>query len=394
MGKGGRRLETETSSLLIRKSFKNPEVRTMRANNRCGRMRQDISPLLIKKDVIIRGAMKKMDDGAERILFVVDDDMKMLGSLTDGDIRRWILSEGALYESVDKLFNPNPIFVDEDYDMDNVKNLMIEQKIDWIPVLDKEHRIADIIIWEDIFKRKQRDKDILHAPVVIMAGGKGLRLDPFTKILPKPLIPIGDKPVSELTMDNFYEYGCCDFYLVLGYKAEMVKSYFDNTEIKYRIHYIKEDKPLGTAGGLNLLPEDFAKNFFITNCDTIIKADYADIYNFHMDNGNDITLVSSMQHFKVPYGVIEIDNRGSLKQIIEKPEYDFLTNTGMYVAKKGIIDFVPKGEMFHLTDLLEVLKKNGKKVGVYPISQKSWLDVGRWEEYRRTLKEFGSGADE
>jgi len=365
----------------------------MRVNEKCRKMREDISPLLIKRDVMIRDAMKKMDDGAERILFVIDDNMRMLGTLTDGDIRRWILDDGALSESIDKLFNPNPIFVNEDYEMDGIKEVMIREKIDWIPVVDKKCRIVDVIIWEDIFKKRQRNRDELNVPVVIMAGGKGLRLDPFTKILPKPLIPIGDKPVSELTMDNFYEYACCDFYLILGYKAEMVKSYFDNTEMKYRIHYIKEDKPLGTAGGLNLLPMDFAENFFVTNCDTIIKADYADIYRFHMDNGNDITLVSSMQHFTVPYGVIEISDSGSLKNIIEKPEYDFLTNTGMYVVKKSILDFIPRDEMFHITDLIEVFKKNKKRIGVYPISQKSWLDVGHWEEYRRALKEFGVGVE-
>jgi len=360
----------------------------MRVNEKRRKMRGDISSLLIKRDVMIRDAMKKMDDGAERILFVTDEDMKMLGTLTDGDIRRWILSEGALFESIDKLFNQNPISVDENYNMDNVRDTMIEQKIDWIPVVDKERRIVDVIIWEDIFKGKQRDKDILNVPVVIMAGGTGLRLDPFTKILPKPLIPIGDKPISEITMDSFYEYGCREFYLILGYKAEMVKSYFDNTELKYRINYIKEDKPLGTIGGLSLLPQDFAEDFLVTNCDTIIKANYADIFKFHMDNGHDITMVGSMQHFTVPYGVINIDSKGSLKGIIEKPEYDFLTNTGMYVVKKNIIDSIPKDKMFHVTDLIEALKKNGGRVGVYPISQKSWLDVGQWEEYRKTLREF------
>lgn len=360
----------------------------MKKNNNSGKMKEDIKLFLGKRRVTVKDAMKKMDEADEKILFMVDDDERLLGSLTDGDIRRWILKEGALLESVDKAFNLHPVFVNEDYNIGHVKKVMVNQRIKYIPVVNKRHKIVDLLVWEDIFKSKQKNKNNLEAPVVMMAGGTGLRLDPFTKILPKPLIPIGDKAVSEIIMERFNECGCKDFYLMLGHKAEMVKTYFHNIGDKYKITYIQENEPLGTSGALHLLPEDFSEDFFVTNCDTIIKADYRDMYKFHLDNEYDMTLISSMQHLTVPYGVIEIDNHGYLRKISEKPEYDFLANTGMYVFKKSILTLIPKGKIFHITDLINIAKKEGRRVGVYPISRKSWLDVGQWEEYRRTLREF------
>jgi len=352
------------------------------------KMRKNIALFLVKGRTIVKEAMKKMDKASEKILFVVSKDNKLLGSLTDGDIRRWILNEGMLSESIGKVFNRQPIFVNEDYNVDEIKEIMINKKIGWIPVVDERHKIIDILLWEDIFKRKQETKNNLNIPVIIMAGGKGLRLSPFTKILPKPLVPIGDKPVSEVIMERFNEYGCSLFYFILGYKADMVKVYFHKIGSKYKLNYIQEERPLGTSGGLNLLPKGISENFFVTNCDTVIKADYSDIYKFHTGNKCDMTLIGSVQHFRVPYGVIEVDKQGSLKEITEKPEYDFLASTGMYILNKNTLNLIPKGKIFHITDLVNTLKKKGRRIGVYPVSNKSWLDVGQWEEYKKAIEKL------
>jgi len=352
---------------------------------------EKIQKLFVKENVSIKEAMKQMSEGAERILFVVNVDRELIGSLTDGDIRGWILSDKSLKESINKVFNKNPVFVKEDHPIDDVKKLMIDKKIEWMPVVDDSNRVADIYLWEDIFDDSQkREKSKIDIPVVIMAGGKGTRMDPFTRILPKPLVPIGEKPVAEVIMDNFYESGCKDFHLVLGYKGEMIKSYFDNTALPYSLNYTWESEALGTAGGLRLLSKDMPETFFVSNCDIIIKADYRDIYDFHIKNKCQITLVSSMNHFKIPYGVIEITGGGELKELVEKPEYDLLVNTGMYVVQKEVLKMISKDHALHFTDLMELVKKEGKgKVGVYPVSEKSWLDIGQWEEYRETVKIMG-----
>ena len=352
-------------------------------------MNENIQKLFIKENVSIKEAMKQMGEGAEGILFVVNGDQELIGSLTDGDIRGWILADKSLKESINKVFNKKPVFVKEGYPIDDVKKLMIDKKIEWIPVVDDSNRVLNIYLWEDVFDDgRKRDRPKIDIPVVIMAGGKGTRMDPFTRILPKPLVPIGEKPIAEIIMDNFHKSGCTDFHLILGYKGEMIKSYFDNTTLPYKLNYTWESEALGTAGGLKLLSKDMPDTFFVSNCDIIIKADYRDIYDFHIKNNCQITLVSSMHHFKIPYGVIEITAGGELKELIEKPEYDLLVNTGMYVVQKEALKMIQKDQVLHFTDLMALVNEKGK-VGVYPVSEKSWLDTGQWEEYRETVKIMG-----
>lgn len=353
-------------------------------------MKDNIKKLLIKKGVSVRDAMKQMGEGAEKILFVVDDDGRLLGALTDGDIRIWILADKALKDSIDKVFNKKPVYVDDACPIDTVKGMMIDQKLESIPVVDASRRVVDVHLWEVIFGEGNRMQKLkISIPVVIMAGGKGARLDPFTRILPKPLFPIGEKPVVEIIMDNFFNSGCDEFHLVLGYKGDMIRSYFDNISLPYKIKYVHEKEALGTAGGLKLLHREMAKTFFVSNCDIIIKADYREVYDFHLKNKCQITLVGSMNHFKIPYGVLKIDEGGELNDIDEKPEYDLLVNTGMYVVEKDVLAMIPKDKYFDFTDLIKRVKKKNGKVGVFPVSEKSWLDVGQWEAYKETVKKIG-----
>jgi len=353
-------------------------------------MPKNLDDIFINKDLTIKNAMKQMDKSSKKILFVVDKEQKLLGTITDGDIRRWILSEGDLNEKVDKIYNKKPVYVKKGISKKGVRKIILETAIESLPLVDEKMHIVDVFFWRELIKddeeRSQKQAN-LKIPVVIMAGGQGSRLDPFTRILPKALIPVGDKPVAEVIIDNFLQHISGDIYLILGYKGEMIKSYFDNTPVNYRIIYIYEGKnPLGTIGGLKLLPQDFPDTFFISNCDTIIKAEYDDIYDFHRKKGYDMTIISSMQHFLVPYGVVEISSGGELKKIEEKPEYDFLVNTGMYVVEKKILKYIPSRKVFHATDLIKAVKKHNGRIGVYPVSEKSWLDIGQWESYKETTK--------
>ncbi|RMZ49956.1 CBS domain-containing protein [Flavobacteriaceae bacterium PRS1] len=346
------------------------------------------SQFVIAKDETILASMKKLDANANKILFVIDENEKLIGSLTDGDIRRWILAGKQLSEKVFKVCNTKPIFIVEEYTTEAVKDIMLTKNIECIPVLSKNHTIIDVIFWLDIFHKKKKEikKRPLNVPVVIMAGGFGTRLAPFTTILPKALIPIGNKSIVEHIIDKFLPYDVKEFHMTVNHKSNIIKSYFEDIEKTYSINIVKENKPLGTAGSLKLLKEKIDDVFIVTNCDIIIYADYAEILDFHVDSGYDITLVSSMMNYKIPYGICEIDKGGKLIEIREKPEYNFLISTGMYVLNKKILDYIPDNEFYHITHLMEEVKKQGGTVGVFPISENSWDDTGEWDEYNKTVK--------
>lgn len=353
-------------------------------------MDKNIDKLLIGESITIKGALKKMGEAGERILFVVDESTRLLGTVTDGDIRRWILKDGDLSEGVTQVYNRQPKSVVCGSDMEAVKQLMVSEKYEAVPVLNEDSQVIDVHLWNDIFADKPLRQDAaLEIPVLVMAGGKGTRMDPFTRILPKPLIPLGEKPVIEVIMDAFADHGCRDFYLTVNYKGKMIQSYFDNAECKHRIEYLWEDKPGGTAGSIRLVSDQVrSSHLFVSNCDIVVKADYHDVYKHHIDDDNDITVVGSMKHFTIPYGVLEVKNGGSLKDIVEKPEYDLLVNTGLYLIRKEVIDHIPADTKFDFTDLIERVKERGGRIGVYPVGQHSWIDVGQWQEYHTAVKDF------
>jgi NDP-sugar pyrophosphorylase family protein len=241
-------------------------------------------------------------------------------------------------------------------------------------------------------KHVEINRSAAGVPTVILAGGLGTRLYPYTKILPKPLIPFGEKPIIEVIMDRFNYYGVRNFHVSVNHMANMIKAYFSDQPADYKIGFVQEEKPLGTAGSLHLLKGAIKKDFFVTNCDILIDADYGGIMDFHKTNQNDITMVCCMKRSSIPYGIVEITKGGTLRSLKEKPEFDHLVNTGMYVVKPGMLDLVPKNKFFHFTDLIEKAKSKGHKVGIYPISENAWLDIGQIEEYRSALARVGQGA--
>jgi len=353
-------------------------------------MQNSYKALFIDKKRTVKEAMRQMDKTAKKILFVADNRDILLGTITDGDIRRWILAGGDLNKKIIKIYNREPVYIKKDASKREIRRIVLKIGSSGFPVVDEKMRVVNVIFWKELIKNdilEEKRTSGLRIPIVIMAGGEGSRLDPFTKILPKALIPIDDKPAAEIIIENFLDDVTGKIYFILGYKGDMIKSYFKNIETKYDIKYISEGKKkYGTAGGLRLLPRNISGTFFLSNCDTLIEADYNEIYSFHRNNHYDITMVSSMQHFIVPYGVISINSGGELKHIKEKPEYDFLVNTGMYVVEKRLLRLIPARKNFHMTDLLRKVKKNGGKIGVYPVSEKSWLDIGQWESYREATK--------
>lgn len=220
-----------------------------------------------------------------------------------------------------------------------------------------------------------------------MAGGQGTRMKPLTNIIPKPLIPIGEKTIIENIMDSFLEYGCSEFHLSVNYKSEVIRHYFEALANEaYHISYFEEDKPLGTAGSLQLLKDKIHSTFFVSNCDILINQDYGELLDFHRENKNEITVVAAMKHYPIPYGTIETKEDGLLAALIEKPEYTFKINAGFYILEPHLLDEIPRSKFYHITHLIEKLNSENRRVGVFPISQKSWQDIGEWSEYLDFLK--------
>ncbi len=351
-------------------------------------MKNMLDRIVISPDVSIKEALKRIDDAAMKILFVCNDKEYLIGSLTDGDIRRRLLSGGDLKEEISSCYNRSPIYVTErDYTTGSIKKLMLEQTLEVIPVVDKEtKKIKKILCWNDIFKETEVSSKALDVPVVIMAGGMGKRMDPFTKVLPKPLIPLGEKTIIEVIIDNFVRSGAKDFFVTLNYMGQMVKNYFDSAKRDYNISFISEEEFLGTAGSLKLLPASLNDTFLVSNCDIIVNLDYADLVKFHRERRNALTVVGSIQHHRIPYGVISFEREGKILNIEEKPEFDFTVNTGVYVLSKEILSHIPHNTNFDMTHLIERLLNEDKRVGVYPVSQKSYTDIGNIEDYKKFTK--------
>lgn len=337
----------------------------------------------------IVGAMEKIDANAHGILFIVNEKDKLLGTVTDGDIRRWIIKCGNLDAKVSEIMNKNPKTIYRK-EISNAQAYMKKVQVKALPVLDSRGKVVDIILdTGEAAEIEKRDTETLaEVPVVVMAGGKGTRLYPYTKILPKPLIPIGDIPIMERIIGKFLDYGVTDFYATVNYKKSMIKSYFADLAADYKIHYVEEDKPLGTAGSLCLIEAEFDKPFIVTNCDILINADYADIYKYHKESGNVLTIVSALKNIVVPYGVIHSKENGTVVSMEEKPKLSYFVNTGMYVLNPDLLKRIPKDTFYHMTDLTDLLLAEGKQVGMYPISEDSFLDMGEFEEMRRMEKKL------
>ena len=330
---------------------------------------------LIKKDQPIKDAMKKIDSTKPKILFVTENE-KLIGALTDGDVRRYLLSGGKVDDPVEKACNKKPKRVA--HSLDEAIS-MLDKNFIAIPVLDKDGNLRDIYTGN---RTKSSRKKKIDIPVVINAGGKGTRLDPFTKILPKPLIPVGDLPIIEHIMRRYEEAGCKDFHIIVNYKKELIKSYFKEIEKEYCIHWADENEPLGTGGGLSLLKNKLKDTFFFICCDSLILTDYSEIVEFHKKNKNDITMICARKKVVIPYGIVNED-KDVLTSIEEKPEFSFLTNTAMYLIEPSVLKDMKKNTRIDFPDFIKEEKEKGKKIGVYTVDEDDWLDMGQMSELEK-----------
>lgn len=343
-----------------------------------------IKKRIIAADCTILEAMKKMDEIKMKILFVFTD-KRFDGILTLGDIQRAIIKGYVLADNVSQILDKNKIYASVDESIDTIRKKMKAIRAECMPIL-QSGKLVEVYTWEDLFETDTEPlKDLIDLPVVIMAGGKGTRLKPLTNVIPKPLVPVGDKTILEVIMDQFETIGCHKFYMSVNYKADMIKYYLSQLDHKYDVEFFMEDKPLGTIGSVALLKGKIKTPFFVSNCDSINEQDYRDVYGYHISNHNDMTIVTMVKSMKIPYGVIETGEDGLMVELKEKPEHTYMVNSGVYILNPDLIDEIPGGQFFHITHLMEKVKMRGGRVGCFPVSEHSWRDMGEWPEYLKMI---------
>lgn len=349
-------------------------------------MKESIKQICIDSKATVLSALKQMDVTRRKLLIVTDGE-KYRSVLSIGDIQRAIIKGDSMDEPIEKILRPSTKVAKTSQDRSEVELYVKEHKNEFMPIMDEDNNLVDVVFWDELFKTEihHRTEDF-NLPVVIMAGGQGTRLRPLTNVLPKPLIPIGEQTMLEDIMDRFVECGCHDFYISVNYKADTIRRYLDNLEKpQYHISYFQEDKPLGTAGSLHLLKDKIHETFFVSNCDSIIDEDYGEILRYHRENHNEITMISAMKSVFIPYGTLDTGENGLLESLHEKPELTFKINTGMYILEPHLLKEIPSDRVYHITYLIEKLVSEGRRVGVYPINEGSWTDIGNWDEYLKYI---------
>lgn len=334
----------------------------------------------------IKSALRQISISGQKCLIIIDKKKKILGTLSDGDLRRAILKGKKLNSSIKNIYKKEPFtLVESSINSDNLKKIFLNKKLDLIPVINNKKEVVKVLYLKDVFKNLNSKVIKNNIYTVIMAGGIGSRLEPFTNVLPKALVPVQNKPVINHIISKFCAYNYNKFYIILNYKAKILRAYFDENKENIFLRFLEEKSPLGTASSLSLLKNKIKEPFFLSNCDIIVNINYNDLYKFHEEKKYKFTIVVSTKQITIPYGSCKLNSDGSLRRIFEKPEYNFLANVGLYVMSPEIINYIPLNQRFDITDLLEILKKKKIKVGVFPIDEGSWVDVGQWEEYRKTL---------
>lgn len=333
----------------------------------------NLEQFTIDTDTALLDVMKKIDENAKGIVYVVDADGILKGTITDGDVRRYILRNVNMSCLAADVMHTNYKFITKD-EAFGAKAFMQTNRITSVPIVDSDGRLDSIEFADGERYYKSANLD---TPVVIMAGGKGTRLYPYTQILPKPLIPVGEKTITEHIFEHFEKFGCTDFSMIVNYKRDFIKAYFK--ESAKDITYYDENEFRGTAGGLRLLKGHINETFFMTNCDILIEDNYFEILKYHKQHGNIITLVCALKKETIPYGIIETKENGEIIGLKEKPSFDFLTNTGFYVIEPEFLDEIPD-TFIHITDVIQSCIDKGMKVGVYPVIADSWMDMGQFEE--------------
>lgn len=340
-----------------------------------------------KKHVIhfntsIREALIKLDKlASDAILFVIDENDKLIGSLTDGDLRRGFIKGLGFEDSIVSFIQPNPSYIIEDENAIEKLEEYKSKNFKIIPILNKERQIVDVLNFKST-------TTIIPADAVLMAGGEGKRLRPLTENTPKPLLKVGEKPIIEYNIDRLSRVGIKNIHLSVNYLAEQLIDYFqDGSSKQLKIKYVQENKPLGTIGSI-LLVEEFKHNdIIVMNSDLLTNIDFADFYKMFKELDADMAVAATSYHVDIPYAVLEVDNSNGVKSLKEKPRYTYYSNAGIYILKKELLKMIPQNTFFDITDLMDKILEMNMKIVTYPING-YWLDIGKHEDYKKAQEDI------
>ena len=331
----------------------------------------------ILQDKKVKEAIKLIDKSPKQILLVIDKKNCLVGTITDGDIRRGILKGFSLEECVDNIMNKNPIVGNINETKEELLYKFKENNIHQIPLVDSNNNIIGIEYVDDFSNIENKETTI-----VIMAGGLGRRLRPLTEKTPKSLLRIHNIPIVQIIIERFRGYGFNNFIISVNYKAKMIESYLkDGRNLGVNISYIKEKKKLGTAGALSLLKNKVTKDFFIINGDVLTNINFNSLIKYHQEEVADATMCTKEYDFEVPYGIIQ-HKENNILNIEEKPIYSFFINAGVYILSSSILKYIPNNEFYNMTDLFRILIKKKRKVISFPIRE-CWVDIGSKKDYEK-----------
>ena len=351
----------------------------------------DMDNMLAGPETTICEVMELLGRNRKGIVLIVDEDNKLIGTLTDGDIRRAILANDPQDQQAARLLErkagslyEHPVTAPLGTTNEEMLELMHDRAVRQVPLVDGEGRVVDVDSMDDLLS-----EELPRLQAVVMAGGFGTRLKPLTDDTPKPMLPVGDKPILEHTIEQLKQVGIHHINITTHYQPEKIKDHFgDGSEFGVDIEYVSEDRPLGTAGAVGLVNAG-AEPMLVINGDILTSVDFQAMHRYHRKHQADMTLGVRRYDFKVPYGVVECQG-AQVRGISEKPEFAFLVNAGIYLLEPSVRQFIPPDERFDMTDLMDVLIAKGRTVASFPIME-YWLDIGQIDDYKKAQTDIKNG---
>ena len=343
---------------------------------------KNVQNILLKPTSTIKEALKVIDDGAMKIALVIDEDEKLIGTLSDGDIRRGLLKDLTLTDTIESIIFTEPTVCSIEDTKETILSLVLGNKLYQIPVVDHSGKPVGIEEVDELLKPTNKTNR-----VILMVGGLGTRLYPLTRKMPKPMLKVGDRPILETIILNFKKYGFTNITLSVSYKSEVIENYFgDGSKFGVNIEYIHENKRMGTAGSLSLMKDRPSEPFFVMNGDLLTNINFKHMMDYHLIYEANATMGVREYDFEVPYGVVNIDN-GDITSIDEKPVYNFFVSAGIYILNPDSLNFIPHNKFYDMPNLFDTLIQNRFKTLSFPIKE-YWLDIGRMEEFEKANNEF------
>lgn len=343
----------------------------------------NLAEILLSSQSTILEAMQLIEKSDAKICLVVDSNQRLLGTVTDGDVRRGLIKHISINDAVDQIMNSKPMSALAGTSPDTIKKILKDKKVSQIPIVDENKKVVDIFLADELVQGLQKDN-----LVVLMAGGLGSRLGELTVETPKPMLHVGNRPILETLLENLKEHGFRNFMISVNYKAEVIENYFkDGQQFGVNITYIKEKERMGTAGSLSLLPKDIKQPLLVMNADVITKVDFSSFVDNHVKQKHMASMCVRKYDLQIPFGVVQVEN-GQITKLEEKPTHSYFVSAGIYVLSPSVLSLIPQNTYFDMPSLFNTIISSKKmKTGVFPIHE-YWMDVGRRDDFDKAQFDF------